>query len=157
VSGSVDTFERVANSALSPGSRLTIRVDISTALFIPALSAPGPRVALVHSLNTSTTDCRQSVVEVSFHSPEWSFVMNNFYQACVSLLQLGPTSQGPAGVVWLVCSVALGAGASGSYTGNPFTALKNAIVIASTGSNPMAYQDGVVQMLTSAELRFASR
>jgi hypothetical protein len=57
--------------------------------------------------------------------------------------------------VYLICKMGEANASSGSYTGNPVTALKTAIV-ASAGRT-LPYQDGVEQLLTSAELRFASR
>jgi hypothetical protein len=80
--------------------------------------------------------------------------MTNFYAAVISLLGLSATSQGPAGVVFLICALGRD-NSSGSYTGSPFTALKSAI--ATSAGRSMAYQDGVEALLTGAELRFASR
>ena len=83
--------------------------------------------------------------------------MNNFYSAVISILGLTRESQGPAGVVYLICKMGEANASSGSYTGsNPFTALKAAIV-ASAGQTYGYHNEGVEQFLTSAELRFASR
>jgi hypothetical protein len=81
--------------------------------------------------------------------------MNNFYAAVISILGLTAQSQNAAGVIWLICSMGVANASSGSYTGNPFTALKAAITAA--GGRSMGYQDGAEQLLTSAEMRFASR
>lgn len=82
--------------------------------------------------------------------------MNNFYSAVISLLGLTRQNDGPAGVVFMLCKMGEANATSGAYVGNPFTALKNAI--ASSGCDGYAYQhEGVSQLLTSAELRFASR
>jgi hypothetical protein len=82
--------------------------------------------------------------------------LNNFYSAAVSILGLTRESQGPAGVVFLICKMGEANASSGSFTGNPFTALKAAIV-ASAGQSYGYHNEGIEQFLTSAELRFASR
>jgi hypothetical protein len=82
--------------------------------------------------------------------------MNNFYSAVISILGLTRESPGPAGVVYLICKMGDVNASSGTYVGNPFTALKTAIV-ASACQSYAYHNEGVEQLLTSAELRFASR
>jgi hypothetical protein len=82
--------------------------------------------------------------------------MNSLYTAVVSILGLSRESTGPAGVVYLICKMGEANASSGAYVGNPFSALKSAIV-ASTGQSYGYHNEGVEQLLTSAELRFASR
>lgn len=82
--------------------------------------------------------------------------MDNFYSAVISLLGLTRQNEGAAGVVFMLCKMAVANGSNGTYTGNPFSALKQALIGA--GCDGYAYQhEGVSQLLTSAELRFASR
>lgn len=83
--------------------------------------------------------------------------MNNFFSAVISLMQLSPTSQNGAGVLYLICATALAGGASGTYTAgsNPFTALKNAITGAANGERPTAFRGDAENALVSAENSWA--
>ena len=78
----------------------------------------------------------------------------NFFADVISLMQLKPSSHGGAGFLYVVCSVAVATGATGSYTGNPFTALKNAIVNAADGERPTAFRGDPENALAAAEARW---
>jgi hypothetical protein len=82
--------------------------------------------------------------------------MNNFYTAIVSLMGLTVNSNGPAGVVFLLCKMGEANASSGTFTGSPFAALKAAIA-ASAGQSYGYHNEGVEQLLTSADLKFSSR
>jgi hypothetical protein len=78
--------------------------------------------------------------------------VTNFYSAVISLMGLSASSQGAAGVVYMLCKMGEANATTGAYTGNPFSALKSAIVV--SGGRSMAFQDGVEPLLTSWEMKF---
>ncbi len=83
--------------------------------------------------------------------------MNNLYTAIISLMGLTVNSNGPAGVVFLICKMGEANASSGTYAGSPFAALKAAIRRCAAGQSYGYHNEGVEALLSSADLKFSSR